>query len=120
MWPNPQKAANLVIFTGEILNGKLNFLCSVLVYILYTYVYWSVNIYVTYLQGSPATTPADCAKREFPRIIPGISKIIILAKEKKNRGFMLVIVNFPLGSCYLKVLISYISLYTFCKDLVSL
>ena len=93
---------------------------SLYIFYIHVYVYWSVNIYVTYLQGSPATTPPDCAKREFPRIILGISKIIILAKEKKNRGFMLVIVNFPLGSCYLKVLISYISLYTFCKDLVSL
>ena len=28
MWPNPQFPADLVTFTGEILNGKLNFLCS--------------------------------------------------------------------------------------------
>ena len=26
MWPNPQKTADLVRFTGEILNGKLHFL----------------------------------------------------------------------------------------------
>ena len=29
MWPNPQDAADLVIFTEEIFNGKLHFLCSV-------------------------------------------------------------------------------------------
>ena len=30
MWPNPQKTADLVTFTEEILNGKLHFLCSAL------------------------------------------------------------------------------------------
>ena len=29
MLPNPQFPADLVIFTEEILNGKLHFLCSV-------------------------------------------------------------------------------------------
>ena len=29
MWSNPQKTANLVTFTEEILNEKLDFLCSV-------------------------------------------------------------------------------------------
>ena len=29
MWPNPQENADLVIFTEEILNGKLHFLCNV-------------------------------------------------------------------------------------------
>ena len=29
MWPNPQKTADLVTFTEEILNGELHFLCSV-------------------------------------------------------------------------------------------
>ena len=29
MWLNPQFPANLVTFTEEILNGKLQFLCSV-------------------------------------------------------------------------------------------
>ena len=28
MWPNPQESADLVTYTGEILNGKLHFLCS--------------------------------------------------------------------------------------------
>ena len=28
MWPDPQKTADLVTFTEEILNGKLHFLCS--------------------------------------------------------------------------------------------
>ena len=31
MGPNPQETADLVIVTGEILNGKLHFLCSVTV-----------------------------------------------------------------------------------------
>ena len=30
MWPNPQFSADLVTFTGEILNGKLLFLCDVI------------------------------------------------------------------------------------------
>ena len=29
MWSNPQETAGLVTFTEEILNGKLHFLCSV-------------------------------------------------------------------------------------------
>ena len=29
MWPNPGETADLVTFIGEILNGKLHFLCSV-------------------------------------------------------------------------------------------
>ena len=29
MWPNPQFLANLVLFTGEILDRKIHFLCSV-------------------------------------------------------------------------------------------
>ena len=28
MWPNPQEIEDLVIFTEEILNGKIYFLCS--------------------------------------------------------------------------------------------
>ena len=28
MWPNPQETADLVTYTEEILNGKLEFLCS--------------------------------------------------------------------------------------------
>ena len=28
MWPNPQKTADLVTFTEEILNRKLDFLCN--------------------------------------------------------------------------------------------
>ena len=31
MGPNPQEIADLVTFTGEILNGKLHFLCSGLI-----------------------------------------------------------------------------------------
>ena len=30
MWPNLQETADLVTFTEEILNGKLDFLCSVI------------------------------------------------------------------------------------------
>ena len=29
MWPKPQETEDLVAFTKEILNGKLNFLCSI-------------------------------------------------------------------------------------------
>ena len=28
MWPNPDKTVDLLIFTAEILNGKLHFLCT--------------------------------------------------------------------------------------------
>ena len=31
MWPNPQFPEDLVTFTGEILNGKVHFLCSEIV-----------------------------------------------------------------------------------------
>ena len=34
MLPNPQFSANLVTFTEEILNGKLHFLCSVMMIIM--------------------------------------------------------------------------------------
>ena len=30
MWPNPQKTADFVTFTEEILNEKLHFLCSMI------------------------------------------------------------------------------------------
>ena len=29
MWPNPQETADLLTFTGKILNGTLHFLCAV-------------------------------------------------------------------------------------------
>ena len=31
MWPNPQGISDLVTFTEEIVNGKLPFLCSVII-----------------------------------------------------------------------------------------
>ena len=31
MWLNPQKTTDLVTFTKEIFNGKLHFLCSVII-----------------------------------------------------------------------------------------
>ena len=31
MWPDPQFPVDLVTFTGEILNGTLHFLCSVII-----------------------------------------------------------------------------------------
>ena len=34
MWPNPQETVDFVTFTVEILNGKLDFLCSDMMYIL--------------------------------------------------------------------------------------
>ena len=30
MWTNPQNPVDLVIFTEDILNGKLHFLCSII------------------------------------------------------------------------------------------
>ena len=44
MWPNPQEIMDLVIFTEEILNGKLHFLCSALVWILKKSLETSVRI----------------------------------------------------------------------------
>ena len=44
MWPNPQETANLVTFTEEILNGKLQYLCSAS-----WYIHLSLNIISTYL-----------------------------------------------------------------------
>ena len=50
MWPNPQKAADLVTFTEEILNGKLHFLCSE------TYLYLSYGLKLTLLIMSDGRT----------------------------------------------------------------
>ena len=44
MWPNPQETANSVTFTEEILNGKLQYLCSAC-----WYIHLSLNIISTYL-----------------------------------------------------------------------
>ena len=48
MWPNPQFPADLVTFTGEILNGKLHFLCRVLCYL--EYLPWSTENIIAYDQ----------------------------------------------------------------------
>ena len=37
MWPNPQFPEDLAIFTGEILNGKLHFLCSASCMVLHSF-----------------------------------------------------------------------------------
>ena len=37
MWLNPQETADFVTFTGEILNGKLHFLCSACTQCLFYY-----------------------------------------------------------------------------------
>ena len=37
MWSNPQFPADLVTFTEEVINGKLNFFCSISIYWLKTY-----------------------------------------------------------------------------------
>ena len=48
MWPNPQEVADLVIFTEEILNGKLHFLCSATVKVIY----WvCMNVLLTFNLG---------------------------------------------------------------------
>ena len=36
MWPNPQETADLVTFTEEIFNGKLDVLCSVCMWDMFT------------------------------------------------------------------------------------
>ena len=43
MWPNLQETADTVTFTGEILNGKLHFLCSQLFLCneLFIFVQWT-------------------------------------------------------------------------------
>ena len=46
MWPNPQFSADFVTFTEEILNGKLHFLCSVMIKALYIQVLKSFPIIV--------------------------------------------------------------------------
>ena len=38
MWPNPQKTADLITFTEEILNGKFDFLCSEISYIVFHFI----------------------------------------------------------------------------------
>ena len=41
MWPNPRGTADLVTLTEEILNGKLHFLCSDVIFDLKNLSYWS-------------------------------------------------------------------------------
>ena len=48
MWPNPQGTADLVTFTGEILNWKRHFLCRVLCYL--EYLPWSTENIIAYDQ----------------------------------------------------------------------
>ena len=57
MWPNPQKTADLVTFTEEILNGKLHFLCSHTLdnQWLHQYSNKSENC----MQGAPSSLPRD-------------------------------------------------------------
>ena len=43
MWPNPQETADLITFTGEILNRKLHFLCNVSSFIIFHHVYWNLS-----------------------------------------------------------------------------
>ena len=45
MWQNPLKTADLVIFTEEILNGNLHFLCSVIFPISFLHTQFGYNKY---------------------------------------------------------------------------
>ena len=69
MWPNPQKIAELVTFTEDILNGKLYFLCidGLNLFIDYYLAYWEKQHllflsfwWFVHLWAEP--------KREFPLI----------------------------------------------------
>ena len=48
MWPNPSIAADLVTFTEEILNGKLDFLCSA-IYSVNSMFNWTLIFYYVQL-----------------------------------------------------------------------
>ena len=47
MWPNPQETATLVTFIEEILNGKLNFLCSE-ISIIHLWLFWDSKCFVPF------------------------------------------------------------------------
>ena len=52
MWPNPQETADLVAFTEEILNGKLDFLCRGYTWCMkihfqfHFFAIWSISDYI--------------------------------------------------------------------------
>ena len=50
MWPNPQFPAGLVTFTREILNGNLQFLCSVCDAFFQTETHFSISDTKTQLE----------------------------------------------------------------------
>ena len=57
MWPNPKKTADSVIFTEEILNGKLHFLCSHTLDNQWQHQY--SNKSENCMQGAPSSLPRD-------------------------------------------------------------
>ena len=77
MWPNPQFSADLVIFTEEILNAKLNFLCSDMSSgkLIFDYFYWVCLHKESRFKKSVWVT---------------ISCLIIIAWKVSNREFFLV------------------------------
>ena len=52
MWPDPQFPADLVTFSGEILNGKLHFLCSGVAEKLRAKIRWKGSKYVSAKQNT--------------------------------------------------------------------
>ena len=69
MWPNPQKTADLVTFTEEILTGKLHFLCSGRCYSKFIQITFLRNILLYNTRGIPVlikNTEAFVTDESFP------------------------------------------------------
>ena len=82
MWPNPQETADLVIFTEEILNGKLRLLFSVLIKYDYDFTHlFKIHLPLLHLNShidgvgqfalsssSPSTQSSSPSQRNFGSI----------------------------------------------------
>ena len=64
MWPNPHETADSIIFTEEILNGKLRLLCSV------TKRQQQVNILTEYSNKIGGSTPAGNKTLDTEVVVP--------------------------------------------------
>ena len=71
MWPNPQFLVDMATFTGQILNGKLHFLCS-------DYSYLDKTKSSNSTRGTPVTT------RELKKVI--LNAIDMNTSHQKQRN----------------------------------
>ena len=94
MWANPQFPANLVTFTEEILNGKLNFLCSDLERESHSKPLLCSCVLDTYPLSLEATTilhlPQETYNRRFSENIPTHLQKGLVVATIIHRSFTLI------------------------------